>query len=182
MLHLLKFEGVRSVAAPLGEKLAGAVAMIEADARQDSHLSEMLVIAVPLHASRTKQRGYNQSILMADVALRMLRNQFPEWKLTAAHGLLVRHRATEILFPLTSAARREMLRGAFRCTEPAAIAGKAVLLVDDIMTTGTTARECTKTLLEAGAKSVHVATLARAQKVTTAKWDEAEEGLEEQVH
>jgi ComF family protein len=168
MLHLLKFERVRSMAAPLGKFLAAAIAEIESGAPR-----EMMVVAVPLHPSRTRRRGYNQSILLAESALRILRKQYPEWRLTAAHEMLRRNRVTEILFPLTAAARRKMLTGAFSCTKPAAIAGKAVLLIDDIMTTGTTARECSKTLLEAGAASVHVATLARAQKQNVASWSEA---------
>jgi predicted amidophosphoribosyltransferase len=93
--------------------------------------------------------------------------------------LLERHRATDILFPLTADGRRRMLRGAFACADAESVKGKAILLIDDIMTTGTTGRECSKTLLKAGAKSVHIATLARAQKESTAQWkmNVAEMGL-----
>jgi len=166
MLHLLKFEGVRSVAGPLAKFLAGAIAQIEPGAPR-----EMTVIAVPMHSGRLRQRGYNHSRLLAEGAVRILRKQYPTWRLTEGHDLLSRQRATEILFPLTPASRRKMLQGAFRCAGKEGIKGKAVLLIDDIMTTGTTARECSKTLLRAGAKSVHVATLARAQRETIARWN-----------
>lgn len=165
-LHLLKFEGLRSVAAPLGKMLASAIAELHSGAPR-----QMTVIAVPLHPTRVRQRGYNQSILLADHALRQLHNRFPDWQLTAAHQLLTRRRATEILFPLTPESRRKMLDGAFRCSDPAAIAGKNILLIDDIMTTGATVCECTKTLLAAGAASVYVATLARAQRESSIRWN-----------
>lgn len=63
------------------------------------------------------------------------------------------------------------LRGAFFVAQPERIAGRSVLLLDDIYTTGATARECTKTLLEAGAARVWVATLARSQREGVAFWD-----------
>jgi len=77
---------------------------------------------------------------------------------------LVRTRDTASQTGLTRSQRRKNLRGAFAVTNPHKVAGKNVLLVDDVMTTGTTAAECARVLLRAGAKQVFVATVARAMK------------------
>jgi predicted amidophosphoribosyltransferase len=63
------------------------------------------------------------------------------------------------------------LRGAFLVRQPERVAGRAILLLDDIYTTGATARECAKMLLAAGASNVYVATLARSQREGVAFWD-----------
>lgn len=167
MLHLLKYERVRAVGAPLGRMLAITIADLEATAPR-----EMTVVAVPLFASRERQRGYNQTVLIADAALALLAKAIPGWKLTADHALLVRQRATESQFRLSPTARRTNLRGAFTAPHPERVAGKDILLVDDIYTTGSTARECTRTLLRAGANSVIVATLSRAQADTYTTWEQ----------
>ncbi len=168
MLHLLKYEGVRAVAKPLGRMLAAAIVSLRAEAPP-----ELLVLAVPLFPAKERQRGYNQTVLLAEEALRLLRRKQPEWGLRPAHGLLLRRRSTETQFQLSPAARRTNLRGAFFVPRPEQLHGKAVLLLDDIYTTGATARECTRTLLRAGATSVRVATLSRAQRQIATVWDEA---------
>ncbi|MEO8870825.1 MAG: phosphoribosyltransferase family protein, partial [Granulicella sp.] len=83
---------------------------------------------------------------------------------------------TESQFALTPHARRTNLRGAFAVPNRASLAGRTVLLVDDIYTTGATARECARVLRRAGAKRIFVATLARAQTETVERWD-ANKGL-----
>lgn len=166
MLHLLKYDRVRAVAVPLGRMLAERMAQMESDSPR-----AMTVVAVPLFPARQRERGFNQTILMCDVALRILRRNAPDWNLRPGHSLLERIRATESQFRLTPAARHANLSGAFAAPEPARVQGKHVLLVDDIFTTGATARECAATLLRAGALSVNVATLARAQTDVAAMWD-----------
>ncbi|MHB1021646.1 MAG: ComF family protein [Acidobacteriaceae bacterium] len=168
MLHLLKYERVRALAKPLARMLAIPIATLQAEAPQD-----LLVIAVPLFAAREKQRGFNQTVLLADEAMRLLRSQQPGWRLQAGHRMLVRQRSTESQFQLSSSARRTNLRGAFSVPKAELVAGRDILLVDDIYTTGATARECSRTLLRAGARSVWVATLSRAQVETYTVWDEA---------
>jgi len=78
---------------------------------------------------------------------------------------LCRVRATQSQIGLTRHQRRENLRGAFAVTAPEEIRGREVLLVDDVMTTGTTAAECARALRRAGASAVWVATVARTLKI-----------------
>jgi ComF family protein len=159
MVHLLKYEGVSSVATRLGGMLAAAIV--------DLAVTDALVVAVPLFPSKQKIRGYNQAVLLADAALKHLNGD----GLQRAHGVLARVRDTESQFALTPRNRRKNLRGAFVVPDPAQVAGREVLLVDDIYTTGATARECARVLVKAGAAKVWVATLARAQKESVGFWD-----------
>ena len=168
MIHLLKYERVRSIAKPLGAMLAHAIAMLHADAVQD-----LLVIAVPLFTAKQRQRGYNQAVLLADAALARLSKIQPAWILRASHATLRRVRDTESQFALTPKGRRRNLQGAFAVQPNARIVGREVLLIDDIYTTGATAVECTRVLLRAGASKVWVATLARAQTEMTARWSDS---------
>ncbi len=168
MVHLLKYERVRSIAKPLGAMLANAIAMLHADAAQ-----ELLVIAVPLFPAKERQRGYNQAVLLADAALARLSVSQPTWILRATHGTLRRVRDTESQFALTPKGRSRNLQGAFAVQPDAPILGCEVLLIDDIYTTGATARECARVLLRAGASKVWVATLARAQTEMTARWSDS---------
>jgi len=164
-LHLLKYEGLTAMAKPLGALLAQAMLMLEPEAP-----TAMTVIAVPLFAAREWSRGYNQSILLAESALANLRIQHPAWRLQTAHTALIRKRDTDSHFQLAPHQRRENLKNAFAVVEKARIDGRDILLIDDIYTTGATARECARTLLAAGASSVWVATLARAQIETFTRW------------
>lgn len=159
VLHLLKYEGRRRLArGPLGAWLAEAVGSLAGEAGD-----ELTVIAVPLFGARERTRGFNQSVLLADAAIEHLRRARPQWKLTGAHAALVRVRDTDAQFGLNPQQRRHNLRGAFRVRLPECVRGREVLLVDDIMTTGSTARECARVLRRAGATKVWVATVARAQ-------------------
>jgi ComF family protein len=135
---------------------------------------EVVVIAVPLFAARERQRGFNQSALLSNAAVRRLKKLRPGWKLQTNHGSLARVKDTREQYVLNPRQRRANLRGAFRVVEDAAVRGREVLLVDDILTTGATARECARVLLRAGAAKVWVATVARAQpEVSVASWDES---------
>src|ERR1700744_2486291 len=93
-----------------------------------------------------------------------IRQRRPETQINLAPSLLVRQRATESQAGLTPHERRANVRGAFFVPHPHAVEGRDVLLIDDIYTTGATARACSSALRRAGARTVWVATVARAQK------------------
>jgi ComF family protein len=166
MIHLLKYERMRPVAKPLGRMLARAVEMLEGEAG-----SELIVVAVPLFPAKERERGYNQTVLLSDAALAELKSSRPEWKLSAMHGVLRRVKDTESQFSLTPKGRRRNLQGAFAVAGGERLVGREVLLVDDIYTTGATARACARVLRDAGATKVWVATVSRAQPELVATWD-----------
>lgn len=126
---------------------------------------ELLVVPVPLHPSKRRQRGFNQTTLLAEAAIRALRQLHPGWSLALASGVLVRQRATGSQAGLTPRQRRLNVRNAFRVADSAAVAGRHILVIDDILTTGATVRSASRALVAAGAASVRVATLARARRV-----------------
>ena len=157
VIHAMKYERIGPLAKELGRRLAEAIELLGTDV-------PMLVVPVPLHRSRVSQRGFNQARELAVEALKVLAVRRPEWELELSGPTLMRQRATESMAGLTPRQRRLNLRGAFVVLDPGKIRGRHVLLVDDIYTSGATARGCSKTLIEAGAASVRVVTLARAQR------------------
>ena len=177
-IHALKYDRLHSAARGLGRMLARAIAQLAKDAP-----GEMLVVPVPLHRSKYAERGFNQARSLAFHALDALGKSHPAWRLTLASSTLMRQRATESQFGLTPRQRRLNVRGAFEVSDPAAVTQKHVLLIDDIFTTGATARAAALALSTAGAASVWVATLARAgrvrdfRRVVSARFYNAEENL-----
>jgi ComF family protein len=170
LIHLLKYERIAPVATPLGRLLANSIAGFE-------NLPESLtVVAVPLHNAKERERGFNQTILLAEATVQALRRDRPQIHFEPALRALGRQRRTESQSGLSSRQRRLNLRGAFFAAAPDRIAGRSILLLDDIYTTGATARECTRTLLHAGAVAVYVATLGRSQREGVAFWDSAATG------
>ncbi|MDR0868296.1 MAG: ComF family protein [Planctomycetota bacterium] len=140
-----KYHGNRRLAKPLAELLAARI-------RRCWSLDKIdLLTAVPLHPDRYAWRGYNQSWLLAEELAARL-------PLPAA-AVLRRVRDTPAQANLSVEARRQNLRDAFAAVAP--LTGKKILLIDDVLTTGTTANECARALRRAGATRVFVATFAR---------------------
>jgi len=158
-IHALKYDRLHPAARELGRMLAEAIAQLAGDAP-----AEMLVAPVPLHRSKHSERGFNQARALAEQALGFLRVSHPEWRLTLAPSTLMRLRVTKSQAGLTPHQRRLNVRGAFAVSDKDAVASKHVLLIDDILTTGATARAAARVLVRAGADSVWVATLARARR------------------
>jgi len=161
LIHLLKYEHVRPAANLLGRMLAEVIAELA-----DGFTSVPVVIPVPLHVSKYRQRGFNQSELIARAALKLHPAALDIKPNTSA---LVRQKNTGSQTGMTPAQRRENMRGAFAVTRPDDIRGRDVLLIDDVLTTGTTASECARTLRRAGAERIFVATVARVLKPEAAR-------------
>ncbi|MBV8051806.1 MAG: ComF family protein [Acidobacteriaceae bacterium] len=158
LIHLLKYEQVRPAANVLGRMLSEAMADLLPAMGEDA-----LVVPVPLHASKMRQRGFNQAELIARCALKVMSGN----RFELVRGVLERPRETQSQIGLSRHQRRENMRGAFAVVKPELISGRQVLLVDDVFTTGTTVSECARVLRRAGASKVFVATVARTLKAET---------------
>ncbi len=159
LIHVLKFQQVRPAAAVLGRVLAEAIASLE----QAMPVGRIAIVPVPLHTRKQAQRGFNQAEMIARGALKELSR--PK-RFELCTGVLVRQRETESQIGLTSHQRRENMRGAFAVSDPTRILKRDILLIDDVVTTGTTVSECARVLLRAGAARVWVATVARTLKIS----------------
>lgn len=145
----LKYRGQRRLAAPLATVLERAV-------RESGNLPDVIV-PVPLHAGRRRQRGYNQAELLARSLARRL-------GVPCETKALVRHRATPPQVGLSSPERRANVAGAFALASPAAarcVAGQRVLLIDDVTTTGSTLDAAAAALLVAAPAEVRGLALTR---------------------
>lgn len=159
LIHLLKYEGIKPASGVLGRMLAEVVLELQPSVERRN----VVIVPVPLHARKLKQRGFNQAELIAQAALKLIPSGSVKFELVPS--AMVRVRETSSQIGLTKRQRRENLRGAFRINEPEKIARQEILLVDDVLTTGTTASECARMLRRAGAAEVWVATVARTMKV-----------------
>lgn len=153
LVHLLKYHQVKPAARFLGKLLNGVLANLTLP-------ESLLVIPVPLWTGKRRIRGFNQ----AEEIARALVGGTASTRIQLDTASLVRQRETVSQTGLTRHQRRANVRGAFVVVRHGAVQGKSILLVDDVMTTGTTAGECARVLMKAGAKEVFVATVARATK------------------
>jgi ComF family protein len=150
-LHELKYGGETRLAVPLGEAIARRWGRVTAGGD--------LLVPVPVHAERRRHRGYDQAELIARAAARALGLPMAP--------LLVRARATTAQFDLDRRTRATNVAGAFRLRSGGEdrgsrpLAGRWVVLVDDVVTTGATLSACARPLLSAGAIGVSAVTVAR---------------------
>lgn len=144
-IHTLKYSGKSTLAKCLGNLMSNH------DIFDEEH---DIIIPVPLHIRRLRERGFNQALLLAK-------------PLSNAHGitidpfLLTRTRETPSQTGMGRKEREQNVRGAFALRNAWNLKGLKILLVDDVYTTGATVKECSKMLKKGGAKEVNVLTLAR---------------------
>jgi ComF family protein len=144
-IHVFKYQSVWALGRPLAEWMASQVNVI-------ANLN--MVMPVPLHTRRLRERGFNQALLLAHgIAKRFI--------IPLVLDNLVRVRCTRPQVELAGRDRMENVSGAFALRFPDIVDGKRVLLIDDVFTTGATLNECSRVLKDAGARSVIAFTLAR---------------------
>lgn len=141
IVHGLKYKNKKYIAPTMAQYMANCY--FEHNTKCD------LIIPVPIHENRRKQRGYNQSELLANCLKTKI-------NLPVFCDVLIKHKETEAQASLKYKERQENLKDAFKVVDKSKIKNKLVLLVDDVFTTGATATVCTKALLKAGAKAVIV--------------------------
>lgn len=151
-IHLLKFGRKRLIAQPLGQLLHDR-AIPDIDVKSYDFLT-----AVPLHRNRRRERGYNQSELIAEHVCGSL----PDAK---CEPLLRRVKDTPNFSRLGANERREWIKKAFRALPEAEVKKKRILLIDDVVTTGATTNECARVLRRAGAERVDVLAVAVAKRL-----------------
>jgi ComF family protein len=117
-------------------------------------LSDKILVPVPLHRTRLWGRGFNQSALIARELSRRL-------KIKTDPFILRRSKRTPALKGMSLLQRRKAVAGAFKVSDKASVVGKTVVLVDDVLTTGSTAEACARTLMRAGASRVELVSWAR---------------------
>ena len=156
-IRLFKYQGKTRLSRHLAALLVSeAVKMREAQEGLQGDLQKgvNVVMAVPLHRDRLRQREFNQSLLLASFLSRNL-------KVPLLIEGLERNRWTRPQVELDGEERRKNVRKVFSVPRPEWIKGHRILLVDDVYTTGATVNECAKVLKKAGAQAVHILTLAR---------------------
>ncbi len=146
-IHHFKYSNLQHLAIPLG-RLMGQY-------WEKSPLPAEIIVPVPLHTDRLRERGYNQAALLA-------RELGKSIGLPISENSLVRVRATRPQVELGAQERKENVNDAFRCSSME-LKGKRILLIDDVCTTGATLEACSMALRQAGARSVWAFTLARAR-------------------
>jgi ComF family protein len=149
LIHLFKYSGMK----PLAKRLAGLLCRA---LPQEGALPFDAVVPMPLHWRRRWKRGFNQSEVLARGVAKHCRVPMID--------AVQRVRATAVQAGLTNSNRRKNVAGAFRVARKSRIAGKHILLIDDVMTTGSTAAACASVMKRAGARSVTLLTLARVDR------------------
>lgn len=150
VIHAMKYQRIYALLRPLADLLQSQFHDHWGDALPD------LLVPMPLHRRRLRQREFDQACVLALELSRRL-------GIPLGADALVRHRYTRSQVGLSAAARRRNVRGAFRLCRAQRCQGKRILLIDDVLTTGATAWECAHLLARAGAARVDIYTLARVE-------------------
>ncbi len=137
----------------MGETLGKLMAEYEYDSFSIEDYS--LIVPVPLHPRRLRERGFNQSVVLA-------REIAGEHSISLDFTILKRMIYTEPQVNLDRKKRGSNVKGAFKIMDSEGVKGERVILIDDVYTTGSTVRECARVLIRSGVAEVAVLTLARA--------------------
>ena len=124
----------------------------------DDLTSPDIILPIPLHIIRLRQRGFNQALLIAKSLFS------DDWK-KIRPNLLIRQANTPSQTGLNGKERRVNLKDAFIVKSPSEITGRNILILDDVFTTGSTVNECAKVLKASGCKRIEVLTICRADKI-----------------
>lgn len=147
MIHAYKYDSIRA----LGQELAEIICE-----RLKNNLpsGEKIVIPIPLHSKKEKERGFNQALFLAQIISQKL-------NLPLEKNTLIRTKNTKAQIKLKKKERIKNMRRAFVCSLPQKVRGKTILLIDDVATTGTTLNEAAKILRKFGARQVWGVTIAQ---------------------
>ena len=153
-IHLFKFEKRTGLAKPL-------IQLMLEHLPDDCQIEDYdFILPIPIHKKRLRERGFNQSILLAQGIAKAK-------GVPIATDIFVRHKNTKAQSSLAGRERQENITGAFEVRKPDAISGKRLLLIDDVFTTGATIREAVKELWNADPGEIDVLTLARTPSADT---------------
>jgi ComF family protein len=151
LLHALKYKGRPEIGVLLGTMMAQEMP-------KDVYLPATgLIVSVPLHRKRLKERGYNQSDTLAEGLAAVMGTP---WSGT----LLVRTRYTKSQTGKTKIERHDNVKGIFEVSDAQQVQGRSIILVDDVLTTGATLEACLEALIDAGCHDVYIMTIAAAQQ------------------
>lgn len=148
IIHQLKYQNFKILANRIGIFMADRLRKLPLP------IEKTLIIPVPLHKTRMRERGYNQSALLCSVIA-------AETGLPYNDQILQRIRYTQSQTKLNASERLKNVQNAFKVSSPNEIAHKIIILVDDVITTGATINECAKELMRAGAEAVNLFSIAK---------------------
>lgn len=149
IIHMFKYQSYTKLARMIGEKMAQAILEEESFNKAD------ILIPVPLHKTRERERTYNQSRLLCEAISKKTGQP-------VVNDMLYRVKYTKTQTKLSAAARLSNVKHAFQVKSNTRITGKSIILVDDVLTTGATLTICAIRLQQAGAKDVRILTAVRA--------------------
>jgi len=147
VIHEMKFFGKKSIAKFLGREMADLMT------HHKDYLETDMIIPVPLHKTKLRERGFNQSLLLSQ-AISKLTN------IPVNQKILKRIRYTKPQSKMNAFERQQNVKDAFRVIDPSTVKGKTVVLVDDVLTTGSTMRVCVESLDSAGVAKILALTAA----------------------